>query len=72
MIFFSCFRVMVVNRLHSKQGYKGTTIFQKQREANASTHKNNLKRDKDNYIHIKTRETQTTCSTTASPSIIVK
>ena len=50
MIFLSCFRVMVINRLHSKQGYKGTTIFQKQREENASTHKHNLKRDKGKTI----------------------
>ena len=48
--FFSCFRVMVIYRLHSKQGYKGTTIFQKQREENASTHKHNLKRDKGRTI----------------------
>ena len=50
MIFFSCFRVMVINRLHSKQGYKGMTIFQKQREENASTHKHNLKRAKGRTI----------------------
>ena len=48
MIFFVVVSVLlVINRLHSKQGYIGTTTFQKQREKNASTHKHTLKRDKE-------------------------
>ena len=67
---------MAINRLHSKQEYKGTTIFRKQREENASTNKHTSNRDKGTTtiftFHSKTRETQTTFSTTASPSFILK